>query len=642
MELRTGSGIDIAAVVDGAAYLHPLLLAAARFPWSTPAMLARFAGLSDEAMAQAAQTLTDQGLILSIGQAHPSYPPRHVALTEAGCRAVAAELGIPVQLLHKRLHLTSGRYWALRTALEFTDDLRTIFDATVREIDSGHRFTSLAYDLFLPRMYKSAEVYLHASLALFTTDHAYPYFLLLDRGDATVWQWYPQLRCLARMARASHAPGYFPPLLIVSTRDFRARAVLALVHMAGPALAVTATSLREVALKGGLLAVTRERGWLAMKADAKLTIVDPFAVAGMTHADYRRCRFGVRKPGDLLARPTTKVVTAKAPMSLARPASLKGLEHLEALTDDPYRLLIFLVRHPVMPLTALASFLDRLPEAVQHDLDTLEQHNLAEGVAAPHRLGESIWAATDLGLRLRLAREMQPPYALKRYRFHRRDAQRHLFHTLAEHRFFEALKTRCDARSRSTRKLDTAPGTLNTGHIPYYELAVFESEVLAGDWYIKNGQARHWQPDGYGALRAGATYTRFWLEIDGTIQAPSRKDPTVWAGKMGRLCDYIESGRWALRYPHVPRLLIVTTDLVNRKLVYDALVTAARTHTLKALPEVYLADRQMVQQRGPLGRIWHHVSSTGATGSRNDLCYAFEGVAPLAVRARQPDEGSAA
>ena len=618
-----------------------LLLTAARFPWSAPTVLAGIAGTSGEAMAQATQALADQGLLLSVGQAHSSYPPTHMALTDAGYGAAAAALSIPASVLLKRLHLTPGRYWALRAALEFAHELRTILDATIRDLKTSGLFTSLAYDLLLPRIYKSAEIHLHASLTLFDADRAYPYFLLLDRGDASAWQWYPQLRCLARMARPSRAPSYFPPLLIVSTRDFRARAMLALARMAGPAMTVAATAQREVALNDGLLAVTRDRGWLSMKADARLATVDPFAVPGMAHADYRRCRFAVRTLDDLRAPASTKTGSAAIPIALARPASLKGLEHLEALTDAPYRLLTFLVRHPVIPLTAVATFLDQSPEAVQRDLDTLEQHSLAERVPAPRRIGESIWAATDLGLRLRLAREMQPPHALKRYRFHRRDAQRHLFHTLAEHRFFEALKTRCDARSRSTRKLDTLPGALNTGHIPYYELAVFESEVLAGDWYIKNGQARHWHPDGYGALRAGVVYTRFWLEIDGTVQAPSRKDPVVWAGKMGRLCDYIESGRWALRYPHVPRLLIVTTAVVNRKPVYDALVTSARTRRLEELPVVYLAWTKDAQQRGPLGRIWHHVSGMGATGGRDDLCYAFEGVAPLAVRAHQPDEASA-
>jgi len=175
------------------------------------------------------------------------------------------------------------------------------------------------------------------------------------------------------------------------------------------------------------------------------------------------------------------------------------------------------------------------------------------------------------------------------------------------------------------RKLDTRPGAINDGHIPYYELSVIESELMASDWFVCDGQMHYWRPDGYGALRAGMHWTRFWLEIDGTAQSPSRKDPQVWLGKMVRLCDYLQSGRWQLRYPVQPRTLIVTTDLRNRELIFDALTEVVRARSMP-MPQVWLATAAAVQQRGALARIWFDIRRGNEV-----MDYAFENVAPVAV-----------
>lgn len=64
-------------------------------------------------------------------------------------------------------------------------------------------------------------------------------------------------------------------------------------------------------------------------------------------------------------------------INLACSPLLAGLEHLKALTDSSYRLLIFLVRNPVMPITALATFLDAPFDEVESDLHLLHSHGLA-------------------------------------------------------------------------------------------------------------------------------------------------------------------------------------------------------------------------------------------------------------------------
>ncbi|NJM42562.1 MAG: hypothetical protein HC853_18380 [Anaerolineae bacterium] len=147
--------------------------------------------------------------------------------------------------------------------------------------------------------------------------------------------------------------------------------------------------------------------------------------------------------------------------------------------------------------------------------------------------------------------------------------------------------------------------------------------------YARFGTARYFRPDGGGTLRAGATQTYFWFEMDGTPAAPSRKDPAVWAGKLSRLCDYVQSGRWALRYPEMPRLLIITTDLRNLPYITDALGFAARARSMEP-PLTFVAVLSAVQQRGPLAKIWREVLPDDETD--NELGYAFDDVAPLAVK----------
>jgi hypothetical protein len=292
---------------------------------------------------------------------------------------------------------------------------------------------------------------------------------------------------------------------------------------------------------------------------------------------------------------------------------------LEKLEGGSYKVLTFLSRNPVAPLSCVAIFCGMPFTQAQVELDALASSGFADQVQTP--LTESIWSATDRAIGLLHEREMQTVGAMKRYRFFRADHERRLIHTLSAYRFFENLKKQCDGRSRATRKLDTLPGTINDGRIPYYELAVFESELMASDWYVMNGATRYWRPDGYGAIRAGVTWTRFWIEIDGTTQAPSRKDPAVWDGKMGRLCDYIVSQRWALRYPDIPRLLIITTDIRNQPLIHDALVEAARARSIEP-PRVLVADAATMKQRGAGGRIWHEVTDTGR--GTDTPVYAFD------------------
>ena len=219
---------------------------------------------------------------------------------------------------------------------------------------------------------------------------------------------------------------------------------------------------------------------------------------------------------------------------------------------------------------------------------------------------------------------MLPASTSRRYHFYRADHERRAHHTLAAYQFLANLSQHCVRRSKAAPKL--------VGDVPYYALDVCESEFIASDWYSRFGTSRYFRPDGAGVVRAGATLTHFWLEMDGTPAAPSRKDPAVWSGKLSRLCEYVQTGRWALRYPELPRLLIVTTDLRNLPYIADALGFAAQARAMEP-PFVFVAALAAVQQRGPLAKIWREVLGENADDA---LDYAFDDVAPLAVTSAKP------
>jgi len=342
-----------------------------------------------------------------------------------------------------------------------------------------------------------------------------------------------------------------------------------------------------------------------MDVEGRVIDINPFAGGGVDRRGLQNSSFAIPSLERLSRRQCARHHKIDT-VAFEQPHWLEGLADLEGLGVAAYQLLVFLSRNPVAPLSCIAAFSEMPLALVDTHLASLTQLGFVERVQT--RLMEQVWVATDRALQLLYAREMQPASAIQRYHFYRADHQRRLLHTLSAYRFFEQLKKHCDGRSRVTRKLDTWPGTINDGMIPYCELAVFESELIASDWYVMNGTTRYWRPDGYGALRAGLTWTRFWIEIDGTTQAPSRKDPAVWDGKMGRLCDYIVSRRWALRYPEIPRLLIITTDLRNRPLIHDALIEAARARSIKP-PYVLVADAASIKQRGAGARVWQDVTS---------------------------------
>ena len=601
--------------------IHRLLLAAIRTPWTSPQWLASQAELTLEEADEICTEAIGQGLAQHCWHSGAHTSVRLVAPTERGVEATARAMESPVAELLSMCHFTSARFWAMRCAQPIVQDVTTIIASTAQSIKSGemqaHGFTHIEHQVFVQRRHHMQDVFVHGLIELYTEQHLKCFYLLIDHAHSDVWQWAGLLRCLRNAAKATDSvASSLPALLIISRGSFRAMAMLALAKMCGLSTPIAATGRLSDVRKHGLLWKGESNGWASVMGGEILSGVHPLQLA----SDIPR----LMAKHQQATQPKRRALNG--PLDMSPPTTAQRIDDLDTLTPSQQQLLVFLSRNPVVPLSVISIWLGATD--LHENLTALEAQGFAERV--PTKLDESIWAATFAAMQLLAARQMQPEGWLRRYRFFRADHERRLLHTLAGYRFLAALKEQCERRSRSMRKLDTRPGTLNTGVIPYYWVAAFESEWMASDWYASAGHLHYWRPDGYGALRAGASTTHFWMEIDGTANAPSRKDPQIWAGKLGRLCDYIQSRRWQLRYPALPRLLIVTTDLRNRLLIFDALTEAVRARAM-AVPQVWVASSVAVQQRGTLAKIWFNAS----IGS-DVMDYAFENISPIAVGVRSP------
>lgn len=556
----------------------------------------------------------ERGLVQQSWIATGQSSVRIVAPTMCGIEAVAKAMDIPVAVLLPMCHFTPMRFWVMRCAQPIVQDVTAIMDATVCSIKNGgaqaQGFVDARCRLFLPRRHHTQDVFVHGLIELHAQQHLKRFHLLIDHGHSDVWQWAGLLRCLRSWGKSvGEAVASFPTLLILSRGSFRAMTMLALAQMCGLSTPVAATGQLADVCAHGLLSSAEDKQWASVMGGAIVSGVNPLRLASDAPS--------VSAAHQRVAAPKC----TEAIIDLTPPVALRRIDQIDSLTPAQQQLLLFLGCNPVLPISVIATWQGEAD--LRERLATLESLGLAEQVQT--KFDESIWAPTFEAMQLLAARQLQPDGWLRRYRFFRADHERRLIHTLTGYRFFAALKEQCQRRSRSMRKLDTRPGTLNTGVIPYYAMLGFESEWMASDWYASEGRLHYWRPDSYGALRAGASVTHFWIEIDGTPNAPSRKDLQVWAGKLDRLCDYVQSRRWQLRYPALPRLLIVTTDLRNRILIYDALVETARARSMAA-PQVWVAAQAAVQQRGALAKIWFNA------GIGNEVMgYAFENVAPVAV-----------
>jgi hypothetical protein len=640
-----------------------LLIECTRQPWSSTTQLAASLQLPDSEVAELCEALVDQALLQQVHPTLSHLPSVIYAPTTAGLASCSEDTGLPIDILLRRLGLSAERSWALRSSINLASEINALCALTARHAAPAR----VEWETFIQRRSRKRSLFLHGKLAIHTADGVRAFYLLNDRGDGPVTLWYRHLRYVSLWAR--RAPADFPTMLMITTRLFRAWTLLALARMAGgrkeldsispdpgeltpPALpravSFAATAERVTAFREGLCAVAGHGdGWQTWLPNNTRLSVNPFAfqpipldvfqhsVHAFRHTDLTtatsatssvpRSPHAVRAEDDhrharLSANKVTQAFDPAQP-----PARLNNLSAVEALTDEAFDVLTFLCRHPVCPTSTVQAFTGRDEVEMLRAIISLQSFGLInaapveEAVARSGRELPALWVATEEAVRLRALRNgLDEDQAARRHRFFASDHTRRPYHTLEAHRFFERLQQYCVQRSRATRTLDAVPDQPDDGHVPYYDLGVYDAELMASDSYLHNGQWRTWRPDGYGALRCGATWTRFWLEIDGTGQARSRASLDTWLGKLDGLCSYYRSWRWTLRYPAFPCLLIVTTNEHNLAPAHDALALSARACDV-SMPQVFMALSGQVESFGAMANVWRDITS-----GESEACYGFD------------------
>jgi hypothetical protein len=520
---------------------------------------------------------------------------------------------------------------------------------TVRVIDAlcDALGATVLREYLVERRYKKKPLFLHARLAVLDADGARPCYVLHDRDFALVWQHYATLKYLNTWARRL-APDPFPPVLILATRAHRAEALLVLNRMCGGHVTAYARTTPH-----GTWHVLRDDN-VFIRVDAPLLPVwpmDTFTSSVHRVVDDRGAVGGLTTPTIVLST-------------------------IERLDAERYRVLKWLAQHPVCPASTLATLLEMpLSDATAH-LDALASARLVTPIRTPdrdalwlthgplpkshlhvrlwraielrplahvlelsrmlklapqavaHGLAElasagcvrsadddpahRLWRATNAAIDVLAVQHLAPAdAAVRRHRFFCADHARRAGHTRAVYAFFERLRRECAQRSAAARRFD-ALSTINDGDIPQLELMRVDSELRASDWYARGGETRVWRPDGFAMLRAGAAYVPFYLEIDGTRWSRARRTAALWEVKFGALCDYVLSRHWRLRVPEFPRLLIVTTDALNRRPMQAGLLAAARSRGI-APPLVFVCTHDALDQRAILQPIWLRIPGDGRT-----------------------------
>ena len=581
--------------------LHALI----QNPWASTSDLTQVLSALRLDVLSTCQALAAAGLIQIARHSRAIYSRRLYAPTHAGIQRSAGQLGVSCQALLRAYAWSEERFWIRRVCFQTVREVSELC-ARIRQrcrTQGGDAF----WETFLQRQQTGKAIFLHARLNLIrATDsgsQCHALYVLIDRGEDSVWMWWRHLHYFETWAQRVHES--FPPLLILTTRPFRCTALLALAHSLCPHVPVIATADREIALTGDL---TQAAWWMPTDRQ-RAQRVQPFggAALSLSRASPRHLirEIKIQKHRDV--EPDDAVIDAAHPVELAHlPESLSALPAIESLSDHEYDLLVFLSQHPLCTRDLLTVFLSLEAQA----LDAMSARLCQCGLAEWHELREGetivqVLTATSPACRLLAIRTGSAAGERMMWRFAQAQAEhaRRLQHTLDLQAVFIHLHQHAAKWSQVLRKIDAPVRAPNAGDIPHYELEVFEEDMTATAHFSVAGNRRKWLPDGYGVLRAGEVWLPFWVEMDGTRRTRSRYDAGVWTRKFDNLCAYMTTGKWRLRHPAFPMTLIVTNDLRNYELICDTLHTIAHGQDCET-PHVFVASWAALEQRGPLAPIW--------------------------------------
>jgi hypothetical protein len=537
--------------------------------------------------------------------------PRYF-VTDAGLSYLASTRGVSEQRIRRALGADHERLATARLARAVLYDAYAALFRGVATVD-------VIYAL-APMRFQHAICWQHVRF-----HHAgHCYTLYIDRGADALWSWRATYRAMQRR----HLKSARNIVLVLCARDARALAHLLLARVCAPALAVAASGARTRLLASGLLDtaagtdVGHTRFW-AFDHD-RVIPVDPFA--GAVSSDSARCDLDARHvarwidlPGGRARRRT--VVRGVATSDLTR------LEAVSRSLDEPARAVLGAIcRNPCAPEMLIAA---RVCASVGASITRLIERGLVvrtETAVTWRTAPLDSLRASPLGALLYMRENLLGPGWLKRQTFFQANHLARRAHTFLTYEFFVKLGAHCDKRSRAMRALDVKPGELNdAGTLPYYALIAHASEFFASDGYLDDGEVRHFRPDGFGALRCGKAVTRFWLEIDGTPDAPRGASVSTWAERIRRWYAYVALGRWRLSYASLPRLLIMTTNPGACARIAEINMGIARGLARSPL-DIRYTGSEALEKNGPFARIWFDCARPG-----HERVFAFDNIAPRRV-----------
>jgi hypothetical protein len=645
-------GPDIAGGRDfGPAHLK-LLAAICRSPWCSTRQMSDEAGLPHDVVEAHCASLFGTNTLQRVAVLMGEQPTFLYAPTQSGLSRIADQLHLPTVVWVTRTLQSEARFGAMRASL---DAVRSTYMLCARLLRSRLAHSEqVCWDLFLPRQYRGAGIFLHARINISPVNEritplagmpqdnismeapptsrapsaSRALYLLVDGDQHSVWVWWRHLRYMQEWSRQTNES--FPPLLYVTSLTQRALSLAGLARQLAPDVLVAVSGDLDVALSQGPEAarwfVTSSAGQAS--GQLKVRACQPFEPGWSLAGQGIQTKHRVRTVQDLLVRSRTRQVDAPASgvdyAWLGKQSDKsKPIEAWAMLSPQAKRTLAFLSHHSVCPLSVLMTFLNLTPDQIGPLAGILVSEGLAEWVDAANGAQSPYLSATEMGATAHFQAKGAPSVErlVQRYRAGHADHVRRLAHTTGVYDFFERLQNHVQGWDRVSLKLDALQGECNEGEVGACELEEFEEDIACSAVFLSFGAKRHWMPDAFGTLRQGHERRSFWLEMDGSSAGRAHGSADIWERKLGAMFAYYRTDKWKLRHRQFPQLLIVTTDLRIRQVVQDVYDHVHAAHQSPRLA-VYLTSSILVAEHGPLAPIWFKVHDP----STNEQHHAF---APL-------------
>ena len=455
-----------------------LLLNLIRHPWSSVGQMADVLQMTRQEIKINMQNLIERGYAQHITQSLQPYTKALYAPSNVGLRVAAQQVDISPEKLAKRLGCSSLRFWQLRAGLTVAREAN-LFCAVLARHMLQHGQAQTRWELFVERCHEHTPILIHARINVAFKNRTCTYYLLVDDGEHSIWMWWRHLRYFGLWSK--RVSERFPPLLLLTTNEFRASALMLLAKQLAPTIVTVATADRDHVM--GNVGFGEAR-WLKLIGSAKGSATyqaipchpfttDLIVTESTLDEKHRVTVTSLASLKKRLRAGSKKHAQESATFDLERPpAQLSGMVNLEQCNNATYELLGFICHHPACPTSIIEGSLGCSLEELVANLQQLLELGLIQ--SNPLERDDQViqlWAATEEGMLLRILRQVcpRPERYVARYLRTVADHLRRPDHTLAIYDFFERLQQHAQGWSRVTRAVDSSVTSVSEGRIPHYE-----------------------------------------------------------------------------------------------------------------------------------------------------------------------------